>query len=387
MPSARRPLVARAAVLGLLVALVASASAPFGDFGLEADAATERLGALDLRGFLASAPAYGGSLLLRAPFALAGHLTGARSVEARYLWLALPCLLAAAWLAATAASVLAAAGRGRAEVGATLLLLGANPLTIEALGQGHAEELLVGALGVAAVLAGLRDRPVLAGVLLGAAIGSKGWALLAVVPVLWSLGDVRARAHALASAGVVALALGLPLLLGAPGAVRSAASIATSGGDIVQAWSAWTLMGVGREQLLPPPVWLQALTHPLALGAGIALPLLALPRRRRSDAFLVFSLALLTRCALDTWTTLYYLLPATFALAAHESLNLRRAPVGAAALTMVALAAEGSPQPLAGTATALALLGGAALCFALLIRAPGGVAQVASPAIASTARA
>src|SRR5207302_3873578 len=50
-----------------------------------------------LGGFLQLAPAYGGSLVERAPFALLGHLWGGGEL-AVYRMMALPCLLAAAAL-------------------------------------------------------------------------------------------------------------------------------------------------------------------------------------------------------------------------------------------------------------------------------------------------
>ena len=59
-----------------------------------------------------------------------------------------------------------------------------NPLTWEAIRLGHPEELLGGALCVGAVLAALRGRTLPAAVLLGLALATKQWAVIAVLPVL-----------------------------------------------------------------------------------------------------------------------------------------------------------------------------------------------------------
>ena len=100
-----------------------------------------------------------------------------------------------------------AAGRSRSCV----CLCAANPITLRALDIGHPEELLGAALCAGAVLAAVRGRSTLAGVLLGLAVANKAWALLAVGPVLLALQADRRRA--LAIAGGIAVAFMLPLLL------------------------------------------------------------------------------------------------------------------------------------------------------------------------------
>src|SRR5271155_969538 len=137
--------------------------------------------------FLRLAPAYGGSLVERAPFALLPGLWGGGQL-AVYRMVALPCLVAAAvlgvWLCAQMRS------RPDSSTLARAVALGvcvANPLTLRALELGHPEELLGGALCVAAVLLAARERPLWAGLALGLAIANKEWALLAVGPVLFAL--------------------------------------------------------------------------------------------------------------------------------------------------------------------------------------------------------
>src|ERR1700722_16621451 len=142
------------------------------DYESEARPAFDALAQGHVVEFLRLAPAYGGSFVERAPFALLPDLWGGGSL-AVYRMVALPCLLAAAtlgvWLVA----------RMRAEVRPTLarsVVLGlcvANPLTLQALEIGHPEGLLGACMCVAAVLLASRDRPLLAAILLGLAIANK----------------------------------------------------------------------------------------------------------------------------------------------------------------------------------------------------------------------
>ena len=70
-------------------------------------------------------------------------------------------------------------------------LCAANPITLRALDIGHPEELLGAVLCAGAVLAALRGRATLAGVLLGLAMANKAWAVLAIGPVLLALPERR----------------------------------------------------------------------------------------------------------------------------------------------------------------------------------------------------
>ena len=86
-----------------------------------------------------------------------------------------------------------------------------SPMTIGARLGGHPEELLAGALCVGAVLGALHDRPLLAGALLGLALGTKQWTLVAVVPVFIACRAGRIRMLAVAAAVGAPLALAVPL--------------------------------------------------------------------------------------------------------------------------------------------------------------------------------
>jgi hypothetical protein len=307
------------------------------DYEREAAPALAALVQGDVGGFLSLCPAYGGSLIIRAPFALVASALGGGDL-AVFRAVAVPCLLAGVCLGVVLAAQLAARGRGRVECAVAVLLCAGNPITLKALDIGHPEELLGGALCVGAVLAALRGRSNVAAVLLGLALANKAWALLAVGPVLLALPAHRVRTLALA--GALAGAIMLPLFLtGAPGAQPGAAA---STGVIFQPWQVWWALGspdhviVGSDNVVKEgyrlgPAWVSAISHPLIVA--VALPLSLLAWRRRSDPLLLLSLLFLLRCLLDPWNTSYYVLPAILAVVAWEALRFDRGPVVALALT------------------------------------------------------
>ncbi len=369
------------------------------DYEVEARAPLGALVHGHLTEFLRLAPVYGGSLVLRAPFALLADLWGGGEL-AVYRLVALPCLLAAAALGVWLVREMRRLERPALARTLTLALCVANPLTLAALEVGHAEDLLGGALCVAAVLVAARGRALWAGVLLGAAIANKEWALLALAPVLLALPERRVRCVACAAA--VAGAILSPLVLVHAGnfLAETRATSATSS-SIFQPWQVWWFLGhhgarvIGTFGRVKPgyrigPQWTGAISHPLVLAAmgPLAAPLWWRRRRygrsradtdaeefrRRSfvfdpaararggidqtprararralfsnthsthpiterDALLLLALLLLVRCTLDTWDTAYYALPFLLALTAWESLGPRGLPV--LALTATALA-------------------------------------------------
>src|SRR5436190_956263 len=160
------------------------------DYEVEAAPAFDALTHSYFALFLQLCPAYGGSLIMRAPFALAAHGLGGGEV-AVFRAVAVPCLLAGAALGVVLASSLLARGAGRGTVAIVVALCACNPITLRALDIGHPEELLGAALSAGAVLAALRGRPTWAGVLLGLAVANKAWALLAVGPAAAARAAVR----------------------------------------------------------------------------------------------------------------------------------------------------------------------------------------------------
>jgi hypothetical protein len=292
--------------------------------------------------FLRLAPAYGGSLVERAPFALLPGLWGGGQL-AVYRMVALPCLVAAAVLGVWLVAQMRAAGAPMLWRAVTLGVCVANPLTLRALELGHPEELLGGTLCVAAVLlAGRspigRERPLWAGLALGLAIANKEWALLAVGPVLLALPSRRALC--MLSAGAVAGLVLAPLaLIGSSGFVASTRGAAAPPSAIFQPWQVFWFLGHHGPVVRglfdgvklgyrTAPSWVGAASHPLILAVSVPLTALAWGRGRRgqSDALLLLALLLLLRCLLDTWDTVYYPIPFVLAMLAWESLGGQRRP-------------------------------------------------------------
>ncbi|HTR90027.1 MAG TPA: hypothetical protein VMG62_07965 [Solirubrobacteraceae bacterium] len=321
------------------------------DYEAEAQPAVSALVHGQTAQFLRLAPSYGGSLVERAPFALAPGLWGGGEL-AVYRMLALPCLLAAAALAVWLCARMRAAGRRALARALAVGICVANPLTLQALELGHPEEALGACLCVAAVLLAARGRAVWAGVALGLAIANKEWALLAVGPVLLALlarepaplSPVRASARrrlalCLGAAGAVAGAILAPLLLvSAGGFAAGVKGAASPGGQLFQPWQVWWFLGhhgapVRQEGTPLPgyrvgPEWTASVSHPLIVALGVALPLalwLVAQRTGRrltqGDALLALALALLARCVLDTWDIGYYMLPFLLALLTWECLG------------------------------------------------------------------
>ena len=169
------------------------------DYDTEVSGAFKALIAGDVQAFLAQLPAYGGSLVLRSPFAGAVAWLGGGEL-AVYRAVSIPCLIAGAYLAVLLVRRMRSRG---ATAGMSALVLGlvvANPVTIRALEIGHPEEILCAVLAIGAVLAASDRRTILAAVLLGLAIATKTWAVLAIGPVLLALPSHRIRALAIAGA-------------------------------------------------------------------------------------------------------------------------------------------------------------------------------------------
>jgi len=317
------------------------------DYDNEVSAAFQSLIAGDFQGFLAKAPAYGGSLVLRSPFASITAALGGGEL-AVFRAVSIPCLLAVAALGVVLVRRMGERGSTTAARALVLGLCVANPLTIRALEIGHPEELLCAALAIGAVLAAVDGRALVAAVLLGLAIAAKSWAVLAIGPVLLALPGRRLLA--LAIAGTVTAAVLAPLLLAQGGTQAGTMLVKGAGttGQIFAPWHAFWFLGepghviIGGNGLPKPagyrvpPEWLSALTHPLI--AFLVVPLsLAWARVHRAavqvdrrELLLLLALLLLLRCALDPWNVVYYELPFVLALLSWEALcRPERPPVGA----------------------------------------------------------
>jgi hypothetical protein len=343
----RRELVLPALVAGgfaLLLGALGMLTPAFTDYELEAEPSLQALRAGDVIEFLSLAPAYGGSLVLRAPFALLPDLWGGGD-HALFRSVAAPCLLAGVVLAVVLWRRARSLGRPGLTCWLVLALVAGNPLTLRALEIGHPEELLGGVLCVGAALAAGRDRAVLAGVLLGLAVANKPWAVLAVVPVLAI--QRTGWLKLLAAAGVACAVVMTPLAL-AGGAVDHATAVARNAGDIFQPWQVWWYLGeaghvvVGNFGEKPgyrvPPEWLTGIAHPVLVVVPAVVSLALLPRVRRGswhDGVLLLAFALLLRCVLDPWNISYYSIPFLLALVTWELHARSRPPVVSLAATLL----------------------------------------------------
>src|SRR5690349_15259577 len=159
------------------------------DYFADGSVAIDALVRGDLDAFFANQPLMGSfSLLVRAPFVWPVFHG---SLDAVYFAGALPCLLATVVLGLALARLVAERGQPAAVQGLVAGLAVINPVTFRALHWGHPEELLAAALCVGAVLAALRERELLAGLLLGLAVATKQWALIAVLPTLLATSQRR----------------------------------------------------------------------------------------------------------------------------------------------------------------------------------------------------
>ena len=294
--------------------------------------------------FLQEAPAYGGSLILRAPFMLLTLLWhgGDRAV---YRLGAAPCLAATGLLALWLDARLRTTGATRVSRAVAAVLVVANPLALAALQYGHPEELLGAAGCVAAVALAMRDRPHLAGFALGLAIANKPWAVIAAGPVM--LGLSRDRGRALATMTVTAVAVLAPFeLVRGTGLADRSASVGLSTAGIFQPWQLWWFLGsqAHGSGARTAPTWLGPIGHTLPLV--VMPPLCALyayvtrahpDRRRGPDLFLLLALLFALRCALDPWDISYYVIPFLFALLTWETSTYRRVPVLTLAATLACL--------------------------------------------------
>jgi hypothetical protein len=260
-------------------------------------------------------PAYGGSLVLRAPFAMVPALWGG-SLRSVYFASALPCVFAAVafcvWLAAQPRRHGAS---WPARIVAIVCCFG-NPIVLIVLFGGHPEEVLGAVLCVAAVVLAANGRAEWAGILAGLAVANKPWALVAVPVVVAALPARRGRALLLAvgSAGAVLLPLAVARAHGL--------TAAANGADVGTIFNPPQLLWwFGHRS------WIVREARPGIVLVSLLLTLLWCGARRRAaptresrahDALLLLALLLLLRAALDPWNNLWYHIPFLFALLAFE---------------------------------------------------------------------
>jgi hypothetical protein len=334
-----------------LVAILASTWLAYhptymGDYAVDSGPTIHQLVMGHLHAALDQQPAMGPvSILLRAPFA---WLLGAGNMLDEFRAGSLPCLLVAGAVGIYVARRARAAGRsfwiGLLIVGLAVL----NPANLHAIGDGHPEEILGAALCVAAVFAAGEGRSILVtGTLLGLAVGTKQWAILAIGPVLLAAPRGRIRVGLLAVG--IAVLLTVPLALGNPTGFEGKARAAADASVALMPDNVWypfahvrhvrIFDGVAprviEKRYLPRSI--SAHAKPFVILLGLLLPLILFLRARRrplrpEDPLLLLALLFALRCALDPISVAYYHAPLLMALIAYEGLYRRGSPL----LSMVA---------------------------------------------------
>jgi Glycosyltransferase family 87 len=326
---------AAAAVAGFFMAWHPSGVA---DYAHDAGPTLHPLIAGDLHGALGHQPAMGWfSILLRAPVAFfARHA----SALVEYRVGSLPCVFVLAalgvWLAVEMRERRSAPWLACVTVLALAVL---GPMNWHALGTGHPEELLGAALCVAAVLTAASGRsPIAAGLLLGVALATKQWAILAAGPALLVAPRGRAQIAAI-GIGVAAALTFIPVLAGSHHLLSPASTVSRSTTTAQPASIWWPL---GHVDVIRPygwpierrviPMWIANVSHPSIVVIGVVLPLALFAKARRyaisrESALTLLALLLLLRCLLDPMTIGYYNLPLLIALLALEALHRRGLPL------------------------------------------------------------
>jgi hypothetical protein len=323
-------------LVGIASAWLASGVADTGDWSMDAWPAVDALAHGRVSEYLSAKAMMGPfSTLTQAPFVA---ISGGGELDA-YRWAAFPCVLAAGLLGLYLASI--ARRKGASFVGQILLagLCLVNPLTIEALRAGHPEEILTAALAVAAVASASEGKRARTALLLGLAVASKQWAVIAILPALMALPGGRLRVAV--SAGAIVLALMLPGVVASPKNFLDVSGNAAATGRVVTPWSLWYPMAtvrtevhrVGETKLVAhvheaPPL-VGSLSHSLIVLLALGVPL-ALALRRGSfdlngvDAMALLALLALLRSFLDPVDNLYYHEPLLLALLGWDAFDTRR---------------------------------------------------------------
>lgn len=296
-----------------------------------------------IEGYLSHLPGYPGIVVAHLPLAFFAQLL---SLDEASTWRFFSAF-AISGLALAVLSVvplMRALEIRRAPAWIALSLAAGSPAAYWALRIGHPEEVLATGLLLGAVVAAARERPVIAGILLGVA-GGKAWPLVAAVPLLALFLPHRRRTLLFCGATLATLlAIYLPSVAVTTTPVQALADLGTAAiWNVGQVW--WWLgdpipLSNVALQTVPQPrvgeAWAGDLSHPLILGVGTAIGLMWLMTRasvingrlslallRRDGrtrslpesahlagaALLVMAGILYARCYLDTWNVPYYLLP------------------------------------------------------------------------------
>jgi DNA-binding XRE family transcriptional regulator len=289
------------------------------------------------------------STLVQAPFAA---IANGSQLDV-YRWASFPCLLAGGLLGLYLAGI--ARRRGASSLSQVLLaaLCLVNPLTVAALENGHPEEILTAALAIAAIASASEGRKGRAALLLGLALASKQWAVIAILPTLMALPGSRVRVGFVA--GAIAVLLTVPALIASPDSFAGVHDTAATAPREVGPWSIWYPAATVRTEALPveqptlvahvhetPPL-LRGLSRPLIVLLAFAVPLALCLRGRRfsldgGEAMALMALLALLRSVLDPVNNIYYHEPLLLALIGWDAFSSRGLPLRGLTGAAVALA-------------------------------------------------
>jgi hypothetical protein len=283
------------------------------------------------------------SLVWRAPFSGAAvWLGGSPRVvfQCGVLGCLMSALAAAWWLTGRARSLFEC---GAAAAAAAIIAGG--PITLAATQYGHPEEVLTALLAAMSVICAACDRPRSAAVLLGLAIGSKPWAVLATPCVLLALPRSRLAVTTLAAAVAAPTVALLPLL---NLAAYERASRVIGALDYVYPYSLWWPLDGRRVAASGVPAHLLPLsltrTGATAIVFAVTAALLCAYSRRAHhvwripsvDGLALLCLLGLVRCLADPAPVTYYFAALVIPLALWEAGTRRRFPVLALLVSIVA---------------------------------------------------
>jgi hypothetical protein len=279
----------------------------------------------------------GGSLLLRAPAALAGKLLLGGQL-AIFRFGALACMIVVGGLGLVLARGMRAAGSQPVARVAVIGLCLAAPAILDAIFFGHPEEPLGAALCVGAVLLAADGRSTLAGVVLGLAVINKPWGVLAIAPVLLAARGGRVRlavvAGSIGAAWVASAWLASPAHFGRIVLGASTSVVAHP----VDLWWPFahlhTAAGVTPAYFPPRLISDHARELAVLLSIPLSIPLARRPERSVDACLALLALLFLGRCALDPSNHVYYQVPLVIALVAWEARSS-----GAPVLALLATAA------------------------------------------------
>lgn len=346
--STRRGFIYATALLSALSAIVVFSFSGNADYHRDAGPSIDALLDGDLSRFMEQQPVMGSlSIFLRVPFAALARALDPTKANLEFQIGALACLIVASITGLIVAREMASRARPSRNQVVVALLFVLNPLTFSALTYGHPEELVGASLCVLAVLVALRDRALLCGLLLGLALATKQWAVVAVFPVLIALPHRRARATM--AAVLVAALFWLPFVAGNFNAFRhtTESAVDVRNVDLVTAPNVWApfsrtklvdLQAVddnafneGPALVHEMPTFAGIANRPLIVFLPVAMSLLFLWIRRHNpvvrsaskpeDVLALLALVLLLRCLFDPLDTAYYHVPFLMALLSFQGLR------------------------------------------------------------------